>query len=211
MAKTPEAATAFLHDLRLYLVQGAEKEIAHLKEIKAADLKARGLEASNDGNYYLWDHHFYNRLMAEQEFSADKQTITEYFPLQLIVEGMLGIIEEIFGFVFVEMQYRDRVRLSSMWPSTTSFSHFNSRQRTAKMTLHGTEMLRSLVFGMTRMRAALSLVTYTSIYILAKVNMIMRPTSHYSQATFPLTERVNTLPLHLSVTSLNRLLLSLHY
>jgi metallopeptidase MepB len=117
MAKTPKTVNDFLADLRVQLAPGGEKETAHLKEIKAADLKARGLEASNDGNYYLWDHRFYNRLMVEKEFSIDEQKIAEYFPLQSTIEGMLGIFEELLGFVFVEIQPEDRAKLSGMYPS----------------------------------------------------------------------------------------------
>lgn len=114
MAKTPKTVNDFLDDLRVQLAPGGEKEGAHLKDIKAADLKSRGLEATNDGNYYLWDHRFYNRLMVEQEFSIDEQKIADYFPLQSTIEGMLGIFEELFGFVFVEIQAEDRAKLSGM-------------------------------------------------------------------------------------------------
>lgn len=88
-----------------------------MKEIKAADLKSRGMEATNDGNYYLWDARYYNRLMVEQEFSIDEQKIAEYFPLQSTIEGMLGIFESLFGFVFVEIQEEDRAKLSGMHAS----------------------------------------------------------------------------------------------
>ena len=114
MAKTPKTVTDFLDDLRVQLAPGGEKESAHLKAIKAADLDSRGIGATNDGNYYLWDHRFYNRLMVEQEFSIDEQKIAEYFPLQSTIEGMLHIFEELFGFVFVEIEGEDRTKLSSI-------------------------------------------------------------------------------------------------
>jgi metallopeptidase MepB len=53
MAKSLKTVTDFLDDLRVQLAPGGEKECAHLKDIKAADLKFRGLEASDDSNYYL--------------------------------------------------------------------------------------------------------------------------------------------------------------
>jgi metallopeptidase MepB len=84
-------------------------------EIKNADLKSRGLEAKNDGNYYLWDSRFYNRLMVENEFSLDEQEITDYFPLQSTIEGMLNIFEELFGFVFVEITGEQRTKISCKW------------------------------------------------------------------------------------------------
>lgn len=112
MAKTPATVNEFLGDLRTQLAPGGVKETDHLKEIKAADLKTRGLEATNDGNYYLWDSRFYGRMMIEKEFSIDEQKIAEYFPLQSTVESMLGIFEELFGFVFVEVIGDDRTKIS---------------------------------------------------------------------------------------------------
>ena len=124
MAKTPKTVNDFLDDLRVQLAPGGEKETAHLLEIKAEDLKARGLEAQNDGNYYLWDSRFYQRLMVEKEFSIDEQQIAEYFPLQKTIEGMLGIFEELFGFVFVEVGPEDRERISGMLAHLLPVSRF---------------------------------------------------------------------------------------
>lgn len=113
MAKTPKTVNDFLSDLRQQLTPGGAKEVAHLLEIKNEDLKSRGLDASSDGNYYLWDSRFYGRMMVEKEFSIDEQKIAEYFPLQSTVEGMLKIFEELFGFVFVEIEGEDRAKISS--------------------------------------------------------------------------------------------------
>src|ERR1700693_1319723 len=114
MAKTPKTVNDFLGDLRVQLAPGGKKEVDHLMEIKKEDLKSRGLETEDDGNYYLWDSRFYNRMMVEKEFSIDEQKIAEYFPLQSTIEGMLHIFEELFGFVFVEIEGEDRTKLSSM-------------------------------------------------------------------------------------------------
>ncbi|KAM3067499.1 metalloendopeptidase [Clarireedia jacksonii] len=103
MAKTPETVNEFLHDLKVQLTPGGQKEIEHLKEIKKQDLDARGLGSTNDGNYYIWDNRFYDRMMVENEYSIDENKIAEYFPLQSTIEGMLRIFEELFGFVFVEV------------------------------------------------------------------------------------------------------------
>ena len=55
MAKTPKTVNDFLEDLRVQLAPGGVKETEHLKAIKKEDLKSRGLETTNDGNYYLWE------------------------------------------------------------------------------------------------------------------------------------------------------------
>jgi metallopeptidase MepB len=122
MAKTPQTVFDFLNDLRTQLTPGGAKEVEHLMEIKNADLKSRGLDATNDGNYYLWDSRFYNRLMVENEFSIDEQKIAEYFPLQSTIEGMLNIFEELFGFVFVEITGEERAKISCKWLQTSQVS-----------------------------------------------------------------------------------------
>lgn len=110
MAKTPKTVLDFLGDLRSKLTEGGAKEIAHLLELKEADHKERNLPS--DGNYYLWDHRFYDRLMVEKEYSIDENAIAEYFPLQTTIRGMLKIFEELFGLVFVELGPEDRARIS---------------------------------------------------------------------------------------------------
>jgi metallopeptidase MepB len=112
MAKTPKTVLDFLGDLKTQLAPGGVKEIAHLKELKKTDLEARGMSELNDGEYYLWDHRFYDRLMVETEYSIDEQKIAEYFPLQSTVEGMLNIFEELFGLVFVSIEGAERDKIS---------------------------------------------------------------------------------------------------
>ncbi|OCK76625.1 thimet oligopeptidase [Lepidopterella palustris CBS 459.81] len=108
MAKTPKTVDDFLSDLRTRLAPGGEKEIQKLLALKQEDLKSRGDEESDDGHYYLWDHRYYDRLMLERDYSLDQQKITEYFPLQTTIRGMLHIFEELFGLAFVEIVGEER-------------------------------------------------------------------------------------------------------
>ncbi|KAI1168378.1 Metalloprotease [Nemania serpens] len=110
MAKLPETVNTFLSDLRTKLAPGGVKEQAHLLELKKKDEESRGLKS--DGNFYLWDNRFYDRMMVEQEYNIDEVKISEYFPLQSTVQGMLGIFETLFGLVFVELDQAERQRLS---------------------------------------------------------------------------------------------------
>lgn len=110
MAKTPKTVNDFLGNLRTRLAPGGKKEIAHLLELKKADVEARGEKF--DGNYYLWDHRFYDRLMIEKEYSIDENKISDYFPLKQTVAGMLNIFEKLFGFVFVELSPEDKAAIS---------------------------------------------------------------------------------------------------
>ncbi|KIV89495.1 hypothetical protein PV10_06888 [Exophiala mesophila] len=110
MAKTPKTVDDFLGDLRGRLSQGGLDEIATLKQLKKADLESRGEKF--DGNYYLWDHRFYDRVMEERDYQLDQQLISEYFPLQTSITGMLEIFETIFGLQFVEVVGEDRDSIS---------------------------------------------------------------------------------------------------
>jgi metallopeptidase MepB len=112
MAKTPQTVNDFLSDLRTQLAPGGVKEVEHLKSLKQEDMKARGIAEQNDGKYYLWDHRFYDRMMREKEFSIDENEIANYFPLKSTIDGMLNIFEELFGFVFVELDAQARTALS---------------------------------------------------------------------------------------------------
>lgn len=110
MAKTTDTVNTFLSDLRTRLGPGGLKERETLYALKKKDEESRGLQP--DGNYYLWDHRFYDRMIIEQEYSIDENQIAEYFPLQTTIRGMLQIFEEIFGLVFVELGPEERQKVS---------------------------------------------------------------------------------------------------
>jgi len=157
MAKTPATVNEFLDDLRAQLTPGGAKEVEHLMEIKNEDMKSRGLEASNDGNYYLWDTRFYNRMMVEKEFSIDESKIAEYFPLQHTVEGMLNIFEELFGMVFVEVAGEERSKLAGTFEFISRASVANlSQNLDMAMRSLGMRMSRFSVFGTMREKVELS-------------------------------------------------------
>lgn len=106
MAKTPETVDKFLGDLRSRLTAGGQQEIKALQGLK------QETDPNADGHYYLWDHRFYDRLMLERDYSLDQQFISEYFPLQTTIEGMLRIFEELFGLQFVEITGEDRAAVA---------------------------------------------------------------------------------------------------
>lgn len=112
MAKTPKTVDDFLGDLRTRLAPGGVEEKNKLKELKASDMDARGLSKQNDGNYYLWDHRYYDTLMLEKKYQLEQEVISEYFPLQTTIQGMLEIFEQLFGLVFVKIEGKDRDAIS---------------------------------------------------------------------------------------------------
>jgi metallopeptidase MepB len=112
MAKTPKTVDDFLGDLRQRLKKGGESERKALTDLKEQDLKSRGMEKSIDGRYYIWDNRFYDRLMLEKHYSVDQELISEWFPLETSIRGMLTIFEKLFGMTFVEITGADRASIS---------------------------------------------------------------------------------------------------
>ena len=112
MAKTVKTVNDFLGDLRQRLTEGGKEEVATFKKLKESDLKSRQVETAYDGRYYLWDNGFYNRLLLETEYSVDQQKVSEYFPLQSSISGMLKIFEDLLGLEFNQIQGEDLSRLS---------------------------------------------------------------------------------------------------
>ncbi|KAK8176115.1 thimet oligopeptidase [Phyllosticta citrichinensis] len=110
MAKTPKTVTDFLGDLRTRLAPGGLEEVKKLLALKKEDVESRGEKF--DEHYYLWDNRYYDRLMLEKDYKLDQTKIAEYFPLGTTIRGMLGIFEEIFGLVFVEITGADRDAIS---------------------------------------------------------------------------------------------------
>ena len=112
MAKSPKTVWDFLLDLKSQLAPGGRKEIDHLLQIKQVDLEGRMSNESFDGNYYLWDHRFYDRMMIENEYSIDDQKIAEYFPLRPTIDNMFKIFETLFGLKFDELSESQRTEIA---------------------------------------------------------------------------------------------------
>jgi len=110
MAKTPENVFTFLYDLQDRLAPIAKKEVEKLLELKEADYKERGLEF--DGKLYYWDFSFYDNILVENEYQVDLQKLSEYFPVESTLDKLMGIFQDLFGFVFILLEDEDKARLS---------------------------------------------------------------------------------------------------
>ncbi|KAM3450067.1 hypothetical protein MY3296_006375 [Beauveria thailandica] len=110
MAKTSENVNTFLADMQVRAGAGLKNDVAQLLKHKKADLEARGLEY--DGELYLWDVNYYERIQKEKEYSVDEQAISEYFALWPTFNGMLNIFQKLFGLRFEELDEAARARLS---------------------------------------------------------------------------------------------------
>ncbi|KAH9939164.1 Metalloprotease [Amylocystis lapponica] len=57
-----------------------------------------------DGEFYVWDWWYYDRLYVERTLSLDEQRVKEFFPVSVVVPAILDIYQNLLGVRFVEIQ-----------------------------------------------------------------------------------------------------------
>ncbi|XP_060640699.2 thimet oligopeptidase [Anolis sagrei] len=98
MAKDRKTVGHFLDDLAGQLAPLGERERAALLELKRAECEGRGLPF--DGRLWAWDLRFYMNLLEETRFSVDQERLKEFFPLEAVTQGLLGLYQELLGLDF---------------------------------------------------------------------------------------------------------------
>lgn len=101
MVKTGDAAQAFVDDLEAKLQPVAVKEREVLLALKKEEHEKRGLPF--DGEFYIWDYRYYDRLFVEKTLSLDDSLVKEYFPVSVVVPTILSIYQNLLGVRFVEV------------------------------------------------------------------------------------------------------------
>lgn len=100
MAKKQETVFDFLTDLKDRLKPLGEKEIEILKDVKKKDCEA--LNIPFDDHYYIWDHRYYDNKYLKDNFNVDLEKISEYYPVEAAIKGMLDVYETLLKLKFIE-------------------------------------------------------------------------------------------------------------
>ncbi|ROL48552.1 Thimet oligopeptidase [Anabarilius grahami] len=121
MAKNSENVAQFLDELYKRLRPVGEQERHYLLSLKHADCERRGL--AFDGQLHAWDMPYYMNQVEQVKFAVDKDKLIEYFPLEVVTEGLLNIYQDLLGLTFQQVEnahvWHDSVKLYSVLDSLT--------------------------------------------------------------------------------------------
>ncbi|XP_042561014.1 neurolysin, mitochondrial isoform X2 [Clupea harengus] len=121
MAKSSSVVARFLDEFHEKLKPLGVQERKVILSLKQKECKRRGLNF--DGQIHAWDMPYYMNQVEQVKFSVDKDKLIEYFPLEVVKEGLLGIYQDLLGLTFCQVKHahvwHDSVSLYSVLDSTT--------------------------------------------------------------------------------------------
>ncbi|WP_042391967.1 M3 family metallopeptidase [Streptacidiphilus carbonis] len=95
MARTREAAAAFVDDLHARVAAKAEKDLVLLADANEAAVGTREL--------HRWDHSFAVNQLKRTAFAVDALEVAAYFPLDACLDGLFTLVQELFAVRFHEL------------------------------------------------------------------------------------------------------------
>ncbi|KAF8365108.1 hypothetical protein HHK36_032851 [Tetracentron sinense] len=124
MAKTSAKVFEFLEDISANLTDSAMSELTTLKDLK--------LQKKEEGEspFGIEDILYYVKRVDEQKFDLDFGAVKQYFPVSLVLSGVLKIFQDLFGLRFEEIEnaevWHSDVRLFSVldFSSSELFGYF---------------------------------------------------------------------------------------
>jgi len=94
MANRPQIIQELWADLYKVVRPAAEQELQARKDL--------ALERDGITDYQTYDNAYYERLIEERQTSIDMQTVRQYLPVDLIVEGQFKHTQKFMGFTYIE-------------------------------------------------------------------------------------------------------------
>jgi thimet oligopeptidase len=97
MAKNSQKVFSFLNDIKAKLARGRKHDFSELLALKketnpnATDIKE-------------WDWYYYPYQLKKRNYDLDDELIREYFPTEVVLDGMFKIYSQLLGVKFVEVK-----------------------------------------------------------------------------------------------------------
>ncbi|XP_061834463.1 thimet oligopeptidase [Nerophis lumbriciformis] len=98
MAKSGKQVAAFLEELARKLKSLGEEERAVLLKLKEEECKKRDLAFS--GDLHAWDTRYFMTQVEETQYAVDQNLLKEYFPMEVVTQGLLDIYQELLALTF---------------------------------------------------------------------------------------------------------------
>lgn len=95
MAKNSNKVFEFLKNLYKDLKKKGKKELKVLLKLKNKEM------GSDDKTLYNWQWRYYANMYKKENFSVDYEKIREYFPLEIVIDGMFDVFSKFFGVKFI--------------------------------------------------------------------------------------------------------------
>lgn len=94
MAKNPKTVMTFLKDLQKKLKPLGKKEDKEMIAYKNSKT------AKNSRTLYSWESGYWSNKFRKENLELDSEKIKEYFPSQVVIDGMLDLFGGVFGITF---------------------------------------------------------------------------------------------------------------
>lgn len=94
MAKNPKTVMAFLKDLQKKLKPLGKKEDKEMIGYKNSKT------GKNSRTLYSWESGYWSNKFRKENLELDSEKIKEYFPSQVVIDGMLDLFGGVFGITF---------------------------------------------------------------------------------------------------------------
>jgi thimet oligopeptidase len=122
MAKTGAAVHSFLSGIITKLSLAARHELVDL-----IDIKKRTLNLEKRAPIHFYEMTYWGHRLLRERHDVDSERIKEYFPLATVMEGMLGVYQEVLGVQFepvpAELWHED-ARMYALRDGEQVFGHF---------------------------------------------------------------------------------------
>ncbi|XP_037341008.2 neurolysin, mitochondrial [Pungitius pungitius] len=115
MAKNASRVSDFLDTFHETLKPVGIKERKYILALKKRECLMKGRPF--DGQIHAWDLPYYMNQVERCKFAVNKDKLIEYFPLDVVTEGLLGIYQELLGLTYAEVErahvWHENVKLYS--------------------------------------------------------------------------------------------------